>query len=326
MNLYEHQAANRRRTWLVMFVFVGLVLLLGLGFDTAAFSAEGVFIPIGTVAALLYGGGTATYSYFNGDRAVLASSKAVDLDTALADAPDRVELRQFQNVVDEMAIAAGLPRPKTFVVPDPDANAFATGRDQEHASIVVTEGLLKTLNREQLQGVVAHEMSHIRNYDIRLMTLVAALVGAVALLSDWAARGWRYGMFSGRGGSSRSGSSKKEGGGLMLVMLVVWIVAIVVAPLVARVLATTVSRKREFLADATAAELTRNPGALADALEVIDAQARPTIAIKQGSAHLCIADPLGRPINDKRGFWSDLFATHPPMRERIAALRQMAFQ
>jgi heat shock protein HtpX len=326
VNLYEHQAANRRRTWLVMFVFVGLVLLLGLGFDTAAFSAEGVFIPIGTVAALLYGGGTATYSYFNGDRAVLASSKAVDLDTALADAPDRVELRQFQNIVDEMAIAAGLPRPKTFVVPDPDANAFATGRDPEHASIVVTEGLLKTLNREQLQGVVAHEMSHIRNYDIRLMTLVAALVGAVALLSDWAARGWRYGMFSGRGGSARSGSSKKEGGGLMLVMLVVWIVAILVAPLVARVLATTVSRKREFLADATAAELTRNPGALADALEVIEAQATPTIAIKQGSAHLCIADPLGRPINEKRGFWSDLFATHPPMRERIAALRQMAFQ
>jgi heat shock protein HtpX len=325
VNLYEHQAANRRRTWLVMIVFVGLVLVLGLGFDTAAFSAEGVFIPIGTVAAILYGGSTATYSYFNGDRAVLASSKAVDLDTAIADAPGRVELRQFQNVVDEMAIASGLPRPKAFVVPDPDANAFATGRDPEHASIVVTEGLLKTLNREQLQGVVAHEMSHIRNYDIRLMTLVAALVGAVALLSDWAARGWRYGVFSGRGGSSRSGG-KKEGGGMLLVMLVVWIVAILVAPLVARLLATTVSRKREFLADATAAELTRNPGALADALEIIEAQATPTIAIKQGSAHLCIADPLGRPINEKRGFWSDLFATHPPMHERIAALRGMAFQ
>ncbi len=327
MNLYEHQAANRRRTWLVMIIFVGLVLVLGLGFDTASFSAQGVFIPIGTVAALLYGGGTATYSYFNGDRAVLASSKAVDLETAIAEAPARVELRQFQNVVDEMAIAAGLPRPKAFVVADADANAFATGRDPEHASIVVTEGLLKTLNREQLQGVVAHEMSHIRNYDIRVMTLVAALVGAVALLSDWAARGWRYGAFSGRGGGgSRSGGSKKGGGAMILVGLVVWLVAILVAPLVARLLATTVSRKREFLADATAAELTRNPGALADALEIIEAQATPTIAVKQGSAHLCIADPLGRPVNEKSGFWSDLFATHPPMRERIAALRGMAFQ
>ncbi|MEO8682901.1 MAG: M48 family metallopeptidase, partial [Vicinamibacterales bacterium] len=319
MNLYEHQAANRRRTWLVMILFIGLVLFLGVGFDTATFSAEGAFVPIGTVAALLYGGGTAAYSFFNGDRAVLASSKAIDLETAMAGAPDRVELRQFQNVVDEMAIASGLPRPRAYVVADPDANAFATGRDPEHASIAVTEGLLKTLNREQLQGVVAHELSHIRNYDIRLMTLVAALVGAVALLSDWAARGWRYGLFSGRGssgGSSRSGG-KKNGGAVVLIALVVWVVAIVVAPLVARLLATTVSRKREFLADATAAELTRNPGALADALAIIDAQATPTIAVKQGSAHLCIADPLGRPINEKSGFWSDLFATHPPMHERI---------
>ena len=325
MNLYEHQASNRRRTWLVMIVFVGLVLFLGLGFDTASFSAQGVFIPIGTVAALLCGGSTAAYSYFNGDRAVLASSKAVDLDTAVADSPDRVELRQFQNVVDEMAIAAGLPRPRAYLVADPDANAFATGRDPQHASIAVTEGLLKVLNREQLQGVVAHEMSHIRNYDIRLMTLVAALIGAVALLSDWAARGWRYGAFRGRSGGSKSGG-KKGGGAIVLVLLVVWVVAILVAPLVARVLATTVSRKREFLADATAAELTRNPGALADALEIIETQASPTIAIKQGSAHLCIADPLGRPINEKRGLWSDLFATHPPMHERIAALRGMAFQ
>jgi len=322
MNLYEQQAANRRRTWMVMTVFVGLVLFLGLGFDTAAFSAEGAFVPIGTTAALLCGGGTAAYSFFNGDRAVLASTRAVDLEDAIANAPDRVELRQFSNVIDEMAIASGLPRPKAYLVADPDANAFATGRDPAHASIAVTEGLLTALNREQLQGVVAHEMSHIRNYDIRLMTIVAALVGAVALLSDWAARGWRMG--AGRG---RSRSGKKGGAAvLVLVVLVIWMVAVIAAPLVARLLAMMVSRKREFLADATAAELTRNPGALADALEVIEAQATPTLAVKRGSAHLCIADPLGRPINEKTGFWANLMATHPPMHERIAALRGMAYQ
>lgn len=326
MNLYQQQARNRRRTWLVMTAFVGLVLFLGLGFDVAAFSTEGVFVPVGTSLALLYGGGTAGYSYFNGDRAVLASTKAVELEDALASAPDRVDLRQLRNVVDEMAIAAGLPRPRTFVVDDPDANAFATGRDPEHASIAVTEGLLKTLTREQLQAVVAHEMSHIRNYDIRLMTMVAALVGAVALLSDWAARGWRMGLFDNRGGH-RSGTSKKGGGNpMVLLMVVVWVCAMVVAPILARLLATLVSRKREFLADATAAELTRNPGALADALEVIETQATPTVAVKRGSAHLCIADPLGRPVNEKTGFWANLMATHPPMHERIAALRAMAYQ
>lgn len=326
MNLYEHQAANRRRTWLVMAVFVGLVLFIGAGFDAAAFSAEGAFLPLGTLAALVGGGGTAAYSYFNGDRAVLASAKAVDVDDALTAAPNRVELRQFRNVVDEMAIAAGLPPPKAYVVDDPDANAFATGRDPDHASIAVTEGLLKALNREQLQGVVAHEMSHIRNYDIRLMTIVAALVGAVALLSDGAARGWRYGLFSGRGSGSR-GDGKNGGAGIAVLMaLVVWVIAILVAPLVARLLAMMVSRRREFLADASAAELTRNPAALADALEIIEAQTPPTLAVKQGSAHLCIADPLGRPINERSGFWSDLMATHPPMRDRVAALRQMSFQ
>ncbi len=133
MNLYEHQALNRRRTWIVMAVFVGFVLFLGLGFDTASFSAEGVFLPLGTTAALLYGGGTAAYSYFKGDRAVLASTKAVELEDAIAAAPGRVELLQYRNVVDEMAIASGLPRPKAYVVGDPDANAFATGRDPEHA-------------------------------------------------------------------------------------------------------------------------------------------------------------------------------------------------
>jgi heat shock protein HtpX len=327
MNLFEQQALNRRRTWIVMGLFVILVLLLGAGFDAAAFSSQGVALPIGTGVALLYGFSTSAYSYFRGDRAVLASTRAVPLADAINRAPDRLEYRQLENVVDEMTIASGLPRPKVFIVADKDPNAFATGRDPEHASIAVTEGLLSSLNREQLQGVVAHEMSHIRNYDIRLMTMVAALVGAVALLSDWAARGMRFGLFGGKSSGSSRGSSKKDGGGIVaVVVMAIWLLAIIVAPIVARILAMTVSRRREFLADATAAELTRNPSALADALERLEGHTAPTIAVNQGSAHLCIADPLGRPVNEKRGWWANLLATHPPMHERVEALRTMAYQ
>lgn len=323
MNLYEQQAGNRRRTWLVMAVFVLLVLVLGLGFDAAVTSAQGALVPVGTVAALLYGGSTAAYSYFNGDRAVLASTRAVDLESAMAADPVRLPYRRLRNVVDEMAIAAGLPRPRVFVIADPDPNALATGRDPEHAAIAVTEGLLDVLDRDQLQGVIAHEMSHIRNYDIRLMTIVAALVGAVALIADWAARGWRYGLFSGRGSRSARG---KHGGALAILVLVVWLFTMILAPIVARLLAMMVSRQREFLADASAAELTRNPAALADALQVIEARVEPTKAIHLGSAQLCIADPLGRAVNRRHGRWANLFASHPPMHERVAALRRMAFQ
>src|SRR5688500_742384 len=172
-----------------MVTFVGFLLFLGLGFDYAYFSAgASIPVPVGTSAALLYGSGSAAYSYFRGDRAVLASAAAVSVPDVLAmtaAADTALQVRQFQNVVEEMAIAAGLPVPKAYVVPDPDPNAFATGRDPAHASIAVTQGLLRLLTREQLQGVVAHEMAHIRNYDVRLMTVVAALVGAIALISDW---------------------------------------------------------------------------------------------------------------------------------------------
>ena len=315
-----------------MIGFVAFLLFLGIGFDYVYFSTgAGPPVPIGTTVALLYGGGTSTYSYFNGDRAVLASATAVTAEDAYARAAsdeERLRIRQFQNVVEEMAIAAGLPLPKMYIVPDPDPNAFATGRDPEHASIAVTRGLLELLNREQLQGVVGHEMAHIRNYDIRLMTIVAALVGAIALISDFTIRAWRSGSSGGGGGggSSRSGSRDKKGSdALVLVLLVVWALAIVLAPLIARLLATMVSRRREFLADATGAELTRNPAALAEALERIESRAGATKAIKEGSAHLCIADPLERKVTQKHGWLADILATHPPMAERIEALRRMSY-
>jgi len=326
MNFLEQQRSNRRRTWAVMLAFVTLALVIGAGFDFFMFgAAEGdVFVPLGSAAALAIGSGSASLSYFAGDRAVLRSTQAISIDTALANAGDdmRLRLTQLRNVVDEMAIASGLPAPKVFMVPDPDANAFATGRDPQHASIAVTEGLLKSLNREQLQGVVAHEMSHIRNYDIRLMTVVAALVGAIALVSDWTARAMRHGF--GRGGRG-GGRGKGKGNAALVVLLVVWLLAMILAPFAARILALAVSRNREYLADASSAELTRNPIALAEALQAIEFAAEPTRAIKQGSAHLCIADPLGRAVTGKEGYWADLFATHPPMVKRIAALRQMGY-
>ena len=329
MNLYEQQTANRRRTWLIMIAFVAFLLLLGLGFDTFYLGGVGGNVPIGSLIALAVGSGSAVISYFTGDRAVLAASGATPLADVAATASDadKLKLRQLENIVDEMAIAAGLPRPAVYIVPDADPNAFATGRGPGHASIAVTRGLLDALDREELQGVVAHEMSHVKNLDVRVMTIVAALVGGVALLSDWARRGMWFG-----GGSSRRSSRSSDngdgggGGALGLVFFAVWIVAIILAPFLAQALAMMVSRKREYLADASGAELTRNPMGLASALEKIEAAAEPTKAINRGSAHMCIADPLGRQVDLKEGGWSNLFASHPPMAARIAALREMGFQ
>lgn len=327
MNLLEQQEANRRRTWLVIVVFICFFVFLGVGFDLYMLGADRPFVPVGGIFALGAGTVSALMGYYGGDKAVLASAGAVPISQAASASGDeaRFRLRQLQNVVDEMAIASGLPRPKVYVMSDPDPNAFATGRDPARASVAVTQGLLDTLSRDELQGVIAHEMSHIRNYDIRLMTIIAALLGAVVLLSDWGTRMMRWGAVTG-GGGRRSRDSRGGGGAVMLIVFVIWIVAIVLAPLIGQLLAVAISRQREYLADASGAELTRNPSALADALEKIEGQIGPTRAIKRGSAHLCIADPLGRAAGLKEGFVADLFATHPPMVKRIETLRHMAFE
>jgi heat shock protein HtpX len=322
VNLYEQQRSNRWKTWLIMLSFVGFLLFLGIGFDSVFVGATGAVFPLGTVIALGVGSVSAIASYFSGDRAVLLATAARPIDELEAGASDadKVKFRQLDNVVDEMAIAAGLPRPRVYVVPDPDPNAFATGRGPDHASLAVTRGLLDTLNRDELQGVVAHEMSHIRNLDTRVMTIVAALVGAVALLADWSRRGMWW------GGGRRRNDDENGGGAAGAVFFIVWLVAILLAPILAQILAMMVSRKREYLADASGAELTRNPMGLAHALEKIESAAAPTESINRGTAHLCIADPLGRSMNLREGFWSNLFASHPPMAARIEALRAMAFQ
>ena len=306
-----------------MVVFVAFLGFLGYGFDRFYLGGGAMPFPIGSVFALGLGTVSALSSYYAGDRAVLLSTGAVAIDTAMTAAgdADKLKLRQLDNVVDEMSIAAGLPRPKVYVIPDPDPNAFATGRNQDHASIAVTRGLLDTVNREELQAVVAHELSHVRNLDIRLMTVIAAMVGAAVLIADWTGRGLRMGV-----GGSRGRKNGKGSGGLAIILFAIWIVAIILAPLIGQALAMMVSRRREYLADASAAELTRNPLALARALAKIEAADAPTAAIKRGTAHLCIADPLGRAIGLREGTWANLMASHPPMKNRIAVLNQMGFQ
>jgi heat shock protein HtpX len=317
-NIYEQQSANRRNTLLVMTLFVLFVGFLGWGFDAFVFGfgsdAGGVNFPFATVIALAIGGFGAVNGLENGAASVLRSSSAIPAD------PSNSRYFQLHNVVEEIALAAGLPKPGVYVIPDPDPNAFATGKDPQHACIAVTEGLLDRLNREELQAVVAHEMGHVRNADIRLMTVVAALIGAVMLLTEMGLRSMRWGS-GGKKSSSRSGSGA---GGAILFFL--WLAALMLAPVMSRLLAMAVSRQREFFADASGAELTRNPGALASALEKIDTAVEPTRAIKKGTAHLCIANPLGSDLDDREGFFADVFATHPPIRKRILLLKSMAYQ
>jgi len=271
-------------------------------------------IPIGTTIAVVGGIVMAVWSMRGGARAVIASTGAIPASPA-----DPVH-KQLMNVVDEMSIASGLPRPQVYVVPDPDPNAFATGTRPEDSYIAVTQGLLDTLNREELQGVVAHEMSHIRNYDTRLMTIIAAFVGSIILISTWARYSLRF------GGGRRRSSSSSSSGPLGFILFIIWIIGVLVAPLLAQLMAMAVSRKREYLADASAAELTRNPLGLAQALVKIDSAVEPTTSIKKGTAHLCIADPGERQINEKEGFFAELFGTHPPIKKRIMALKAMAYQ
>jgi heat shock protein HtpX len=321
-NIYEQQKRNRRQTFIIMAAFVLFFGFLGYGFDLFFFGVDPFGLvyegapgfPIGTAFALIAGAIFASWGLQSGAVAVLNSSRAYPVPE------NDPKFQTLINVIDEMTIASGLPRPKVYVVPDPDPNAFATGKDPQHSYIAVTEGLLEKLNREELQGVIAHEMSHVKNYDIRTMTVVAALVGAIFLLSDGARRMIWYG--GGRGGRR---SSRGGGGPAVAILLAVWLIAMILAPIISQLLAMAVSRQREYLADASGAELTRNPLGLATALEKIESSAEPTKAIKRGSAHLCIVDPLGRKANFKEGAVADIFATHPPISKRITLLKAMAY-
>jgi heat shock protein HtpX len=255
----------------------------------------------------------------SGPERVLWSTNAREITT-----PQTDEERQLVNIVEEMSIASGIPKPRVWIVPDDDPNAFATGRDAAGSHVAVTSGLLSTLDRDELQGVIAHELGHIKNLDVRLMTLLAALVGAVVLAADAMGRVLRGGGRIRLGGGKRGGD--KKGNPLLIAVLVLWVLSWLLAPLVTRLLALGVSRKREYLADAMSAQFTRNPLALASALHKIEHTVGPTRSIKRGSAHLCIADPLGRKLSSKEGFLAELLGTHPPMAIRVARLKAMGYQ
>src|SRR5687768_10367356 len=330
VNFFAQQEANRRRTrWLVV-AFILFFAWLGFGGDWILWELtrgappnayRHAFPWMGTVmtvfAALL-----ATYAWRTGPNKVLWSVGAREILTPATDDETRLV-----NVVEEMAIAAGVPRPRVWLIRDTDPNAFATGLDAQTAHVAVTDGLLALCSRDELQAVIAHEVGHIKNLDVRLMTFLAALVGAVALMSDGMGRmlrgGVRFGAF---GGGGRSRGKRDNIGPLVLVLLALWLLSWLLAPMVTRLLALGVSRKREFLADAMAAQFTRNPIALASALEKIEHAGAPTLSIKRGSAHLCIADPLGRKSSLREGKLADIFGTHPPMALRVARLRAMGYQ
>jgi heat shock protein HtpX len=306
VNFYERQQRNRRLTALLIGSFVLLFVALGVAIDVAVagLSVGGERFPYLTLVALLTAIGIAALGHYRGADWVMASLLAEPLRDGDA------EHRELQNIAAEMAIASGLPRPRLLVIPDPSPNALAAGRDPAHATIAVTSGALAVLDREETQGVVAHEMAHIANRDTMVMTTVAVLFGGVVMLSDWARR------------SLYLARDRKSGGHLLALVLAVGLVAI--SPLLSRLLAMAVSRQREYQADATAVELTRNPEGLARALEKISSSRFPFRAATRGTAHLFIVSPLGRRADEREGAWAALLATHPPLADRVALLRGMA--
>ena len=324
LTLFQQQEANRRRTTWLVIGFVLFFAWLGFGGDYIyylstrnapvhayhhAFPWFGILLSIAGVLIAWYG-------YRTGPEKVLWSTGAREVL-----APSTDQEKQLVNVVEEMAIAAGVPRPRIWIVPDPDPNAFATGTDPFHAHIAVTEGLLAMMSRDELQAVIGHELGHVKNLDVRLMTTLAALVGVVVLMRDGTGR-----MFFGGGGSGPSrGGKKSEIGPLVAVLLAVWLISWLLAPLITQFMAMAVSRKREYLADAMSAQFTRNPLALASALTKIENADAPTTHLKGGAAHLCICDPLGRRLNDHPGALGDVLASHPPIEMRIIRLKGMGY-
>jgi heat shock protein HtpX len=319
-NLFQQQEANRRRTTWLVIGFVLFFAWLGFGADIIwALEGQHPFpwlgIAVTGLAIIL-----ARYIYKTGPEKVLWATGAQELVTPQTDGE-----RQFANVVDEMAIAAGVARPRTWIIPDDDPNAFATGHDPSDSHVAVTRGLLRLCTRDELQAVIGHELGHVKNLDVRLMTTLAALVGAILLVRDGVGRMMRVGSFPARGGGGSSRSKSKNAGPLLAILLALWVISWLVAPLISQLLTLAVSRRREYLADAMSAQFTRNPLALASALEKIEAAAAPTAAIKRGAAHLCIVDPVGHRLTNSEGWLADRLATHPPMSMRISRLKGMGY-
>jgi len=296
MNIHDQVRSNKRKTWFILSFFIILIGMLGYVLGLIYGLPYGGFI-IATFFAMFY----AVIMYSQGDKLVLATTGAKEAT--------KKEYPHLFHTVEGLALAAGIPKPKCYVIDDTALNAFATGTKPEKASITVTTGLLKKLNRQELEGVVAHEMSHIKNYDIRVMLLTAVLVGITILLSDFILRSFLWG----RGGRERNNQ-------MVLILIVVGLVLAILAPLIGELIKLAVSRRREFLADADGALLTRYPEGLASALEKISKDPDPLVdKANKATAHLFISTPFRK----KKGIVTGLFATHPPISERIDKLRAM---
>lgn len=300
-------SANKRNSLLLISVFIAFVTVFGyiVGFAWIGDPAGALF---GLALAFVAGTVSGLVTYYGGARMVLAASRAREVT--------HDEAPVLYNVVEEMALAGGLPVPKVYIIDDTAPNAFATGRDPEHAAVAVTSGLLEKLDRDELQGVVAHEMAHVGNLDIRYAMLVGVLVGTTVLISDFFLRS----LWFGGAGRRRMGGGRGGGGGqVQIIMMLVAILLAVLAPIFARLLQLSISRQREYLADATAVKLTRNPKGLADALEKISGDREVLEAANRATAHLYIVNPIKKFEKRAKG----LFSTHPPIEERVEILRSL---
>lgn len=299
MSIYSQIDSNKRRTLVIILLFT--VLIAGVGYVLGEASGPPVADGLSWFGiALILAGASSFFSYYFSDKVVLAISGAKQIS-------EKDNPRLFR-AVENLCIGAGIPMPKIYLIDDTAPNAFATGRDPKHATIAITTGLLEKLDKLELEGVIAHELSHIKNYDIRLMSIVVILVGVIALISDWFLRSLWLG--------GRRRDRKQSGGGLIFLLAMA---AAILAPIVAQLLKFAMGRKREFLADASGALLTRYPDGLASALEKIAADREPLEVANSATAHLYIVNPL----KDYKDKVATLFSTHPPIEERVAALRAM---
>ncbi len=299
--LYTHADSNRRKTYFFITIFLVIVIAVG-------WAASYIWDSYGIlVLAVLVSIGMSFASYWWSDKIVLAISRAHKLNPSA-----NLASKEIYRLVENLCITAGLPNPKIYIIDDEALNAFATGRDPEHAVIALTRGIIEKLERSELEGVIAHELAHVGNRDTLIQTVVVVLVGVVTLLADWTLR---FSFFGRR-------RDDNGGGQLGAILGIVGIILLILSPIVAELIKLAVSRKREFLADASGALLTRYPEGLARALEKISQDNSKLEVANKATAHLYIANPL----RGRRGIANKLFSTHPPIEERIAALRGMEIQ
>ena len=299
--MYELIAKNKRSSWLLVFLLSLVLIAMG---AFLGYYFKNIWLGVAFATALAFFSGL--IAYYSGDSILLGISKAKRIEKK--DAP------QLWNVVEELTIASGLPMPKIYLIDDTAPNAFATGRDPEHASVAITKGLIEKLNREELQGVMGHELSHVKNYDILFGTMIAVMVGTIVLLSDFFLRSFFW-----TGGRRRS--SNKSSGKSNAVFLIIGIILAIIAPILAKIIQFSVSRQREYLADASSAKMTRNPIGLAHALEKISEDPEPLEVANKGTQHLYIVNPFKK-VSDKSG----AFDTHPPLKSRIFRLKTLAHE